>query len=175
MNTSYKISICLLMSIVLWYLPIPENMPIKGWHVAAIFFPVILSFLLRPFPMGAMVIFGLLALMITGTLTTKEAMSGYGDTTVWLVVAAFMIAGGVVKTGFGKRLALILIKLLGKSTLGLGYAFCGAELLLGPVIPSNTARGGGKMVLARTSIPKFIIPQPIQRPNANRIRPTDFI
>ena len=32
---------------------------------------------------------------------------------------------------------------LGKSTLGLGYSLCGAELLLGPVVPSNTARGGG--------------------------------
>ena len=26
---------------------------------------------------------------------------------------------------------------------GLGYALCCAELILGPVVPSNTARGGG--------------------------------
>ncbi|MCH7944629.1 MAG: DASS family sodium-coupled anion symporter, partial [Armatimonadetes bacterium] len=36
-----------------------------------------------------------------------------------------------------------LVTWLGRSTLGLGYAIGAAELTLGPVVPSNTARGGG--------------------------------
>ena len=93
--------------------------------------------------MGFMVLLGLISLTVTKTITMKEALSGYGDTTVWLVVAAFLIAGGVINTGLGKRIALKLVSWLGKTTLGLGYAICGAELILGPVVPSNTARGGG--------------------------------
>ncbi len=160
----HKLIICILLSVVLWFLPIPQGMPKEGLHVAAIFVPVIVSFILRPFPMGAMVIFGLIALMVTGTLTTKEAMSGYGDTTVWLVVAAFLIAGGVVKTGFGRRLALLLVKHIGKSTIGLGYAFCGAELLLGPVIPSNTARGGGVLAPIADSLSRALDSHPQKNP-----------
>jgi len=163
-NNHLKFGFCVILALILWYLPVPQNMPIEGWHVAAIFIPVIVSFILRPFPMGAMVIFGLIALMATKTLTTKESMAGYGDTTVWLVVAAFLIAAGVVKTGFGKRLALILVKLLGKSTVGLGYAFCGAELLLGPVVPSNTARGGGILAPIARSLAEALNSHPRKNP-----------
>lgn len=159
-----KFSICLVLAVILWYLPVPQDMPIEGWHVVAIFIPVIVSFILRPFPMGAMVIFGLIALMTTGTLTARESMSGYGDTTVWLVVAAFLIAGGVIKTGFGRRLALILVKFLGKSTVGLGYAFCGAELLLAPVVPSNTARGGGILAPITRSLAETLDSHPAKNP-----------
>ena len=106
------------------------------------FIAVITSFILRPYPIGAMVIFGLVALTATGIITIQEAMSGYGDPMVWLIVAAFLLAGGIIRTGLGRRLALLLVSRLAKSPLGLGYSICGAELLLGPVVPSNTARGG---------------------------------
>ena len=64
-----------------------------------------------------MVIVGLMTLMLTNTLTVDEALSGYGNATVWLVVAAFLIAGSVVKTGFGQRIALMLVKRFGRSIL----------------------------------------------------------
>ena len=93
--------------------------------------------------MGVMVLLGLVFLATSQTITIKEALVGYGDTTVWLVVAAFLIAGAVSRTGLGTRIALLLVSLMGKSSVGLAYSLCGAELILGPVVPSNTARGGG--------------------------------
>jgi len=75
----------------------------------------------------------------------KACLRGFGNSTVWLVVSAFLISGAVIRTGLGKRIALTMIYGLGRTTLGLGYAIAGAELILGPFIPSNTARGGGVM------------------------------
>ncbi|MCF6294519.1 MAG: anion permease [Flavobacteriaceae bacterium] len=146
MNTQkslFKLFIVVLVAIIIWLSESLVGAPIKGWHIFAVFIAVIFSFIIKPYPMGLMVILGLVALTATKTITMKEALSGYGDTTVWLVVAAFLIAGGVINTGLGKRIALKLVSWLGKTTLGLGYAICGAELILGPVVPSNTARGGG--------------------------------
>ncbi len=91
--------------------------------------------------MGAMVVLGLMVLAASGTIGIKEALSGYGDSTVWLVVAAFLIAGGVIRTGLGRRIALIFVSKMGKTPIGLGYSLCLSELMLGPVVPSNTARG----------------------------------
>lgn len=146
MNTQkslFKLFIVVLVAIIIWLSESLVGAPIKGWHIFAVFIAVIFSFIIKPYPMGLMVILGLVALTATKTITMKEALSGYGDTTVWLVVAAFLIAGGIINTGLGKRIALKLVSWLGKTTLGLGYAICGAELILGPVVPSNTARGGG--------------------------------
>jgi L-tartrate/succinate antiporter len=72
----------------------------------------------------------------------KWAVSGFGNSTVWLIFGAFMFAAGYDKTQFGRRLALILVKYLGRRSLTLGYAITFADLLLAPFTPSNTARSG---------------------------------
>jgi len=114
--------------------------------------------------MGAMVLLGVFSLVASNLITLKEGLSGYGNSTVWLVVAAFLIAGAVIRTGLGKRIALLFVKMLGKSPIGLGYAICGTELLLGPVVPSNTARGGGIMAPIVQSISKALKSYPNENP-----------
>lgn len=116
---------------------------LAGCWVLAVFVATIASFLLRPYGMGPMVILALIVLSVAGALPFKPAMAGFGNSTVWLVVAAFMIAQAVGSTGLGRRISLTLVARLGRSTLGLGYALAASELTLGPVVPSNTARGGG--------------------------------
>jgi di/tricarboxylate transporter len=49
-------------------------------------------------------------------------LSGFSNTTVWLIFGAFMFALGYEVTGLGRRIALV---------------------LLAPFTPSNTARSGG--------------------------------
>ena len=134
---------CIAVALGLWWLPAPAGVQTEGWHLLAIFAAVIVGFVLRPMPMGPLVIIGLVATAATGTMSMREALAGYGESVVWLVVGAFLIAGAVARTGLGRRIALLLVVRLGRSMLGLGYALCGAELALGPVVPSNTARGGG--------------------------------
>jgi len=47
------------------------------------------------------------------------ALSGFSNTTVWLIFGAFMFALGYEKTGLGKRLALWLVQKMGRRTLTL--------------------------------------------------------
>ena len=163
-DSYFTLAICVSVGTLFWFLPVPDGLPIDGWHAFAVFISVILSFILRPFSMGTMVIFGLVTLMLTNTLTVDEALSGYGNSVVWLVVAAFLIAGSVVKTGFGLRIALILVKRFGNSMLGLGYAMTAAELMLGPIVPSNTARGGGILAPITRSLSEALGSFPDDKP-----------
>jgi L-tartrate/succinate antiporter len=73
----------------------------------------------------------------------RWALSGFSDGTVWLIFVAYMFAMGYEKSGLGRRLGLVLVKTLGKRTLGLGYAVALSDLVLSPFTPSNTARSGG--------------------------------
>ena len=68
------------------------------------------------------------------------ALSGFANSTVWLIFAAFMFALGYDSTGLGRRIALLLVRGLGRRTLTLGYAVALADLALAPFTPSNTAR-----------------------------------
>ena len=68
---------------------------------------------LQPLPGGAMVWLGVAATAIFRVLPPLTALAGNSDPVVWLVLTAFMIARGMIKSDFGRRLALIFIRFLG--------------------------------------------------------------
>ncbi len=142
-SPAVRLFICLFFGSLIWVSGLWNEVNPQAWTIFSVFIAVILSFILKPYPMGMMVMIGLLILLVTGNLTIDEALSGFADSTVWLVVAAFLIAAAMISTGLGKRIALTLVVRLGKTIRGLAYAICGSELILATVVPSNTARGGG--------------------------------
>ncbi len=142
-NKLSKLAICMAVALVLWFFAGSNDVSVKAWHIFAVFIAVIVSFILRPFPIGLMVLVGLMALVMTGTITMKQSLQGFADTTVWLVVAAFILAKAMINTGLGRRIALNLVSKIGGTVKGLAYAICGSEFILASVMPSNTARGGG--------------------------------
>src|ERR1043165_10216629 len=80
---------------------------------------------------------------VSGVLTVNQALAGYADPIVWLVLAAFFMARGMIKTGLGRRIAFLFIRAIGHRSLGLGYALVATDVLMGTFIPSTGARSGG--------------------------------
>ena len=137
----YAIPLCL--GIGMWFVPAPPGVDPTGMHLLAIFIATILGIILKPLPMGAVAMVGIAATAFTGTLAIEEALSGFGNRVIWLIVLAFFISRGFIKTGLGARIAYLFMALLGRKSLGLGYGLVATDLVLAPAIPSNTARAGG--------------------------------
>lgn len=129
--------------LTLWFLPAPNGLSPEAMHLVAIFVATIVGLIVQPLPQGAVVLMGVTATALTGTLPVREALTGFADPTVWLIVIAFLFARGFIKTGLGRRIAYLAVSRIGKSTLGLGYALTLADLAIAPATPSNTARAGG--------------------------------
>src|SRR5215211_4485422 len=123
--------------------PAPAGITVKSWRLLALFLGTIVGSIVRPIPAGAMVFVGVAAVALTGTLTPAQALGCYADPIVWLVLCAFFISRGVVKTGLGRRIALVFIRAIGHRSLGLAYALIGTDTVLASLVPSNTARAGG--------------------------------
>lgn len=132
-----------LLAVILWLIPPPSGVQPRAWHLLAIFVATIVGIITKPFPMGAIALFGIAATALSGTLTISQALSGFGNSTIWLIVVAFFISRGFIKTGLGSRIAYLFMAALGKKTLGLSYGLIATDLVLSPAIPSNTARAGG--------------------------------
>ena len=145
-NKLIKFAASILVGVVLWNLPMPEGIEPKAWHLFSIFVSTITAIILKPFPMGTLALMGMLATTLTGVLTLEEGLSGFTKPIIWLVVFVFFIARGFVKTNLGTRVAYCFVRLLGKSTLGLGYGVVLTELVIAPCTPSNSARTGGIML-----------------------------
>lgn len=135
--------ITLAVGAIIWFIGAPEGLDPKAWHLFAIFVATIVGLIIKPLPMGGVAVLSIAAVIITGTLATQEALSGFQNTTIWLIVIAFFISRGFIKTGLGNRVAYLFVKRFGKKTLGLSYALLFSDLILSPAMPSNTARGGG--------------------------------
>ena len=135
--------VTVLVAVIIWFLPIPAGVEEKAWHLLAIFLATIIGLILQPLPLGAVVLIGTTATALTNTLSITEAMTGYMNSTVWLIVAAFLFARAFSKTGLGRRVAYSFIRAFGSRTLGLAYALALTDLVLAPGIPSGAARTGG--------------------------------
>ncbi|GIN68727.1 putative malate transporter YflS [Bacillus sonorensis] len=135
--------IMVLAGVVIWFIPVSAGLDAKAWHLFAIFVATIIGFISKPLPMGAIAVFALAVTALTGTLSIEDTLSGFGNKTIWLIVIAFFISRGFIKTGLGARIAYLFVRMFGKKTLGLSYSLLFSDLILSPAIPSNTARAGG--------------------------------
>jgi len=124
-------------------IPVPAGITVQSWRLLAIFAATITGSIVRPIPGGAMVLLGVSALPLFGVLPIEQALAGYADPIVWLVLAAFFISRGMIKTGLGRRIAFLFIKAIGRNSLGLCYALVSTDMVLATVIPSTGARAGG--------------------------------
>ena len=136
-------SIVLFVAIGILLIPVPEGITPESWRLLAIFAATITGSIVRPIPGPAIVLLGIAALPVFRVLPINEALTGYADKFVWLVLAAFFISRGMIKTGLGRRIAFLFIKAIGKHSLGLAYALGSTETVLATVIPSTGARSGG--------------------------------
>lgn len=138
-----KSALIVILGVVVAFLPPPDGVTTQGMHMAGIFVATILALILQPLPTASVSLIGISIAMLTGAMTKKEALAGFGNSAVWLIVAAIFIAEGFLITGLGRRIGLWFVSKLGKSTLGLAYGMTLTDLALAPATPSITARCGG--------------------------------
>ncbi len=143
LNNMVRGLIVLAIGAVIWFIPVPDGVKLEAWRLLAIFVATIAGFILQPLPIGAIAIIAVSVTILLGVLKPGEALSGFSNATIWLIVSAFLFSRGFIKTGFGRRIAYMLIRKFGDRTLKLGYILAACEFIFGPFTPSNTARGGG--------------------------------
>ncbi|AXH16092.1 anion permease [Malaciobacter mytili] len=170
MSQTTKSIIPLAVLVIFWFLPAPEGLSIQAWHFLAVFFAVVVGLIIEPVPAALIGFAGISFVAVFGLAGNSAkaniawALSGFSNTVIWLIFAAFMFALGYKKTGLGRRVSLIMIKYMGKSSLGLGYAVAFSDLVLAPFMPSNTARSAGTIYPVASNIPLIFNSTPDNEP-----------
>ena len=134
------LSVALVLGI--WFSPIPAGLTKEAWHLFAVFAGAIFSVIVNAFPLLTASVLAVGAVVLTCTVDPAKAFAGFANSSVLLVVVAFLVASAVVKSGLGRRISLLVVSAFGRSTLGLGYSIFLTDALIAPAFPSNTARGG---------------------------------
>jgi DASS family divalent anion:Na+ symporter len=137
---------------IVYLIPRPVSVKPEGWRLTGIFLATIAGSITQPIPAGALVLLGVTLSAMFGGLTMEQALTGYADKSVWLVMAAFFISRALINNGLARRLALFFVRSFGKTTIGVCYALSLSDMVLAGMIPSNSARSGGVIMPIARSI-----------------------
>jgi L-tartrate/succinate antiporter len=152
-------------------IPSPQGLAPHAWYFFALFVGVVIGLMAEPMPGPAISLIGVTLVTVlapwvlfsptelnapgfdVANASVAWALSGFSNITVWLIFGAFTFALGYEKTGLGRRLALLLVRALGRRTLTLGYAIVAADALIAPFTPSSTARTAGTVYPVIRNLP----------------------
>ncbi len=160
-STLWRFGIPVLIFTAMWFSPHSAELSDQAWRMFGLFVATIVAIILKPMPMGAVTIIGMIAGVLTGLIPlgvpkdnpdAPYALMGFANTTIWLIVMAFLISRGFIKTGLGRRIALFFVSKVGGRMMGVSYGLAMADFVLSPAIPSATARGGGIMAPIMKSV-----------------------
>ena len=149
----YGLILSILVGLFIWSLPTPATMSITQHKLLAIFGGAVITwitiginFAVSTFAVVALLYFWVGnatgAVAKDGTLIRSAAfaVSGFASPSLWLLLTGFVISIAMTKTGVAKRIALVIMKLLGKTPAGAIAASMLANFIVAPLTPSNTAR-----------------------------------
>lgn len=150
--------ISILVGLGIYLSPIPDGLTPKAWGMLALFVATIVAIIAKAMPMGAATLVALVISGVTGLTPIKAGkeevamLSGFSNSTIWLIGIAMFLSRAVIKTGLGHRIALYFISKFGNRMIGVAYGIALADTIIAPGIPSASARGGGIMYPIMQSI-----------------------
>ncbi|MEG2140952.1 MAG: DASS family sodium-coupled anion symporter [Bilophila sp.] len=175
--------VCILTAALLYFVITPVGLSSASWLYVSLVAAIVLGLILEPAPPAVVALTGLLtagllrlgppgsfepSAGLLGNVSLSEAvrwvLSGFSSPLLWTMLSVFMIGMGFEKTGLAHRIAVRLVRTLGKTTLGLGYAVALADGFLAPFIPSGTARSGGIVYPLVMGIPPLFNSSPEEEP-----------
>ena len=160
MSRTRGLAALVLLYIVLAYvIPPPATVTPQGWRQTAIFICVIAGMVFDPLPASALVLMGLTAMAANGT-PMREVLGGFAEPSVWLVIVAMLIAKMMLDCGLARRIALLFVRAVGKTSLGIAYALQMTDVTLASGVPSITARSAGMVLPVGRSIAEFFQSRP---------------
>ena len=132
--------IAAVVGIVIAFIPESELLTREAMIFLGIFIWFVLMCVFDLAPLHVTTLALLLLCVLTKIQTIPQAFGPFGSATVWLVFGVLSFAAALGTSGFLTRLALWILRLFPPSFSGIVTALTAVPVVLGPAIPSTTAK-----------------------------------
>ncbi|WP_353095210.1 DASS family sodium-coupled anion symporter [Tissierella praeacuta] len=153
----FGVPIALIVLALIWTMNTPSELTYTGKMAMGIFAFALILWISNGIPNYITSLIVLVLLPVTGAWTESKVLGVFGYEVIWLMIAAFVIASGMEKSGLARRLALFLITKLGKSTNSVLIVLMITNFLVSFVVPSTTARAAMLLPIVMLIIDVFEI------------------
>jgi solute carrier family 13 (sodium-dependent dicarboxylate transporter), member 2/3/5 len=111
-----------------------------NYAMLAIFVTAIILWVTEAIPNYLTSFFVIIAMVLTGVTTEKNAYAQLGHPVMWLNILSFILASMLVSTKVAKRFALWFVIRFGKNAIGIFFSFIVINLVLSIFISATTAK-----------------------------------
>lgn len=133
-------AIAIATGLIVAFIPAPNGLEQNAMKVLGLLVWAIVNWVSKAIPDFAAIFIMCCGWVILGVVPFAAAFGSFAGTTVWLLIGALGIGIAVTKSGLLSRLALYAMKLCPPTFSGQVVALLGAGTLIGPFIPSTTAK-----------------------------------
>ncbi|TCP45421.1 anion transporter [Tamaricihabitans halophyticus] len=116
-----------------------SGLPGAGRITLVVFAAAVLAWMFSPLDDTYIGLCAVFALVATGVLSADELFGALGGETIWLLIAAFVLAAGLSSTGLPTRVAVLLIA-RARSVRGLAHLITAALVLTAFAVPATSGR-----------------------------------
>lgn len=134
------IPLAVILAIGVLVTPTPAGLSTAGHKALALFVGIFVLYLTEaiPLPITSLAVVPLAVLM--HAVKTKDALSGFSSSSVYLIVGAFILAAAMVKSHLAERITYLIMRTVGSSARSITIGVTLANICLAFLVPSTTAR-----------------------------------
>lgn len=118
----------------------PEGLTVEAMKFGGIFIAVLVLLISQVFPDWTVMLAAMSLLPLLGIRTFSESFSGWSGSTMWLVIMVFALACGIASSGLLTRIALKVLSWFPATYKGAVTALTTTAVILGPLVPSLSAK-----------------------------------
>ena len=134
------VPVALALTLVVWFLPLPAGLTRVGLHCLALFTGIFILYLTEAIPLAISSLAVVPVSVLMNVATPKEALDGFGSTSTYLLVSAFILATAMVKSRLAERINYHILRVVGSSAMRVSIGITLANIVLAFLVPSSTAR-----------------------------------
>ncbi len=140
----------------------PRGLSPQAWRLAGLFVTSIVGVMIQVMAEPALL---LIAIAISAfVVPLRDTLVGFGDSSVWLVMIAFMLSIGFKKSGLARRVGTMLVTTFGKTSLRVAYCLSFMDTILATTVPSVPGRTGGLVFPLAEGVIQAVDPEPNKNP-----------
>ena len=136
-------------------IPPPEGLTTESMRFMGIFLGAIFMLVTKPIADWSVILGALALFPLTKTATVNEAFSAFSGGTMWLISMVFAFSAGMGKSGLINRIAMTVLSIFPATYRGAVTALTMCGVVVGPLIPSVTAKVNMIIPIATASAEKM--------------------
>jgi len=132
--------IALAVALVIANIAPPAGLTEQSMIFGGIFIAVLILLISQVFPDWTVMLAAMCLLVMLKVRTFGESFSGWSGSTMWLVIMVFALATGIAGSGLLTRIALKVLSVFPATYKGAVTALTATAVVLGPLVPSLSAK-----------------------------------